>query len=78
MSDLGKIFEYEDMESSGDNIQAHYRFEKDKFYIAIENPWAGDTETGFGEATSINLTKDAAKQLYDLMGEFLVDFREEG
>ncbi len=71
MTEKYSIFEYEDASSAGDNMQAHFRFEKDKLYISIENPWCGDTESGFGATTCINLDKEAAKQLYDLIEKFI-------
>lgn len=31
--------------------------------IAVYEPWAGDTETGFGRGGTVWLTKDQAKEL---------------
>jgi len=36
--------------------------------ISIENPWAGNSASGFGQSTYINLTPEAAKAL----GEWLI------
>jgi hypothetical protein len=33
------------------------------FRITVEEPWAGDTETGFGQSCSIRLTTDNALKL---------------
>lgn len=36
-----------------------------RFHIEIDNPWAGDTETGFGYITYFNMTANQAKRLKD-------------
>jgi len=33
------------------------------FNLDIENPWAGDTETGLGAETHISLDRDGAERL---------------
>jgi hypothetical protein len=45
-------FAYEDDPTEG-KIEAHAR--GGKVYITMDNPWAGDSETGFGATTSIGL-----------------------
>lgn len=32
-------------------------------YIEVENPWDGDTQTGFGRSGSIKITKEQARAL---------------
>ena len=32
-------------------------------HIEIDNPWSGDTESGFGHSTSFTLTKEQACEL---------------
>lgn len=60
-------FIYEIPDSAGDNILC--RWDQDgEFMIQIEEPWAGDTETGFGQSTTIYLPKIAALKL----AEFIV------
>lgn len=55
--------------SCGDNLTAYYR--DGHFYLSIEEPWAGCTETGFGARTSATLDKQNAETLRDLLNEFL-------
>ena len=35
----------------------------DTAHIEIDNPWSGDTESGFGRSTSFTLTKEQAREL---------------
>lgn len=39
--------------------------------VRIENPWAGDTETGFGRTCNIELDLDRARQLRDWLTKTL-------
>lgn len=32
-------------------------------HIEVDNPWSGDTETGFGRSASFTLTKEQAREL---------------
>jgi hypothetical protein len=47
---------------SGDNT-AEFFFDERDLNISIDNPWAGDTETGFGYTTSIYVPRKHAKAL---------------
>lgn len=45
----------------GDSLDiSHY---KGEVYFAIDEPWAGDTETGFGRQTSFCLKAEEARYL---------------
>ena len=46
----------------GDNLSASIDYEG-KIAISVEEPWAGDTETGFGRSGSIRLTREQALTL---------------
>jgi len=41
--------------------------------ISIEEPWAGDTETGFGRSTGISLNHSHAKQILAFLQEWYSD-----
>lgn len=56
----------------GDNSLEAY-FLEDKLYVSIDNPWRGDSESGFGQECSINLDKSAIKDLI----KFLVGLEKE-
>ena len=43
----------------GDSLQAHIRNDG-RLTISVDNPWAGSTESGFGESGYADLPKDAA------------------
>ena len=64
MPDLFKIVE---IGGVGDNLTA-YSHHPDSLYIKIEEPWAGDTENGFGHEGSIRLER---VQVRDLINELL-------
>lgn len=49
----------EDGNSVGDNLTASIDH-GGMIAIEIEEPWAGDTESGFGRSGSIRLTRDKA------------------
>lgn len=51
--------------SCGNELQANWMelYEKTWLRIEIENPWAGDSESGFGQTCSILLTKEQVKKL---------------
>lgn len=42
-----------------------------KLYVHLDNPWAGDTETGFGASCSYKLTRAQAVRLRDWLVEGL-------
>lgn len=45
----------------------------DGAFLSIENPWAGDSETGFGQTTTISLTADQARQIAKYLIDGLAD-----
>jgi hypothetical protein len=52
-------FKLGDVDSiTGDTLEAWAR--NGTLYLSIENPWAGDTESGFGATTAVSLSKDDA------------------
>lgn len=51
----------EEDDSVGNSIQ--WSFYEDKFYIQIDNPWSGDTETGIGRTANITMSPNDAKEL---------------
>lgn len=59
----GPIFEAVDKNSAGDNLTVDER--NGHFNVTVEEPWAGDTETGFGQETSVSLDAEQAKALAD-------------
>lgn len=42
-----------------------------KLYVAVDEPWAGDTETGFGRRCSIDLSAEDARKLRDFLNDRL-------
>lgn len=46
----------------GDNLKATIAHDGE-IYIEVEEPWAGDTESGFGRSGSIKLSKAQAELL---------------
>jgi hypothetical protein len=48
--------------STGDSITAEIDYEG-KISLEIMEPWAGDTETGFGRSGAIRLSKEQALEL---------------
>ena len=53
-------------DKDGDNFLEVSHRDSD-FYFTIENPWAGDTETGFGQETSVHLDTERATRLYEFL-----------
>lgn len=41
--------------------------------FSINDEWCGSTETGFGATVTVDITKDDAIRLRDLLTEWLVD-----
>ena len=56
-----KQFQAEGEDSVGNNIDVSAN--KKGLEIRIENPWAGDTETGFGQSCYIDVSKEDALKL---------------
>jgi hypothetical protein len=46
-------------------------FRDDTFFIDVGNPWAGDTESGFGYTCHVSLTAGKALQLRDWLSAHL-------
>ena len=61
-NDFTEVFEFEDCASAGDNLEIDAL--REGVRIQVENPWAGCTETGFGEQTSVTLPKE---KIHDLV-----------
>ncbi len=40
----------------------------DALYVSIEEPWAGDTHSGFGATTSVTLTVEQAREMFNWLG----------
>ena len=57
-----ELFKLTEESSVGDSLSLEYH-EGQGLYLTVENPWSGDTETGFGNDASIKLTKEQALQL---------------
>jgi hypothetical protein len=56
-----KLFKLESDPSYGDRIEV--AIYGGSVTIRVENDWAGDTETGFGQSTSISLHAQDARKL---------------
>jgi hypothetical protein len=52
-----------EIDHDGDQLLVWFRGQD--LYISVENEWAGDTEAGFGEVTSIALTHAEARAFRD-------------
>lgn len=59
--------EIEEDGTTGDNLQAS-RVHSGHVVMTIENPWSGDTETGFGRSGSITLTPEQVARLVAFLG----------
>ena len=58
MVDQLQHFEYED--PAGVHVMLEATFHKDHIYLSIEDPWCGDTETGFGAECHVDMRSDKA------------------
>lgn len=56
--------------SVGNSIQ-FTEMEKNVLRVEIDNPWSGDTESGFGRTAHINLSRDGAEELLAFLTEWL-------
>jgi hypothetical protein len=54
---------YAEREGNGDNITATAYGEHGEIHLRIEEPWSGDTETGFGAICGMTLTRAEATAL---------------
>jgi hypothetical protein len=67
-----RVLLIEEPNSSGDNIEFvktdDYWTVKDGLHIKLENPWAGSTDEGFGQTTSITLTREQVQKLIEWWG----------
>lgn len=41
------------------------------FWLTVENPWAGDSERGFGAEATIRLDQEGARQLRDFLNQHI-------
>jgi len=57
-----KNFQSEENDSVGNNLEIT-SYDKDAINIRIDNPWAGDTESGFGQTCAISLCRDDAIEM---------------
>lgn len=60
------IFKINDADSGSDELEILAR--GDGLTVTVEEPWAGDTETGFGRACTVRISIDQAREL----GEWLI------
>lgn len=54
------IFKINDADNGCDELEATAH--GDAITITVEEPWAGDTETGFGRHCSIRIQKEQARE----------------
>jgi hypothetical protein len=66
MSDFDEALTFNDAESFLDDA-LEVRFWRGVFSLEVDNPFAGDTETGFGRTCHCDLTRDQAKQLAEFI-----------
>ena len=50
---------------------AEFTFRDGHLNVTVEEPWAGDTETGFGQTSSVGLPIEAARKLHQWLGAHL-------
>ncbi|WP_157783484.1 hypothetical protein [Rhizorhabdus wittichii] len=67
--DLEAVLVIEEHAGCGDHIECTYR--DGHFNITVDEPWAGDIETGFGQSTSIGLDRAQAELLRDWLSYHL-------
>ena len=70
MSDLEPVLTYEETNSPGDNLEATAC--NGGVTITVEEPWAGDSETGFGADCSVRMSYEDARRF----GQWLIDWAE--
>ena len=59
---MTELFKLTEERSVGNSLSLDH-YVGQGLYLKVENPWSGDTETGFGNDASIKLTKEQALQL---------------
>ena len=59
---MTELFKLTEESSVDDSLTLEYH-EGQGLYLTVENPWSGDTETGFGSEGCIKLTKQQALEL---------------
>ena len=67
MRSSNDIFKVNDVDLGSDSLEATDF--GGKINIQIDEPWAGSTETGFGQTTSITISYDEAEKL----GRWLIE-----
>jgi hypothetical protein len=55
---------------SGESLEVTLQ-QDDEFEFQIDNPWAGDSESGFGRTENVRLTRDQAVKLRDFLNKML-------
>lgn len=65
------IFRYDEPSGVEDNLEAVLR--DDGVTITIEEPWSGDTESGFGYSTSIRMGKQVAASFARWLAQWASD-----
>lgn len=56
--------------ANGDTLQIN-SYDGQSFTIEIDEPWAGDTETGFGITCSVRIERDQLAEIHEWIGECL-------
>lgn len=64
--EFGPVLNLEEENSVGDTIEVTER--DGHFNITVDEPWAGCTETGFGQTTSVSLKRHQAELLHAWLG----------
>jgi site-specific DNA-adenine methylase len=64
------VFTVQDKYGSSDEVTiiAH---DDGSLHFAIDQPWAGDTETGFGQYSEFDMGSDESKKLIDFLKEHI-------
>jgi hypothetical protein len=60
------VIEFEEVGGVGDTLTVDER--DGHFNFTTDEPWAGDSETGFGQSGSVSLTLSQALELWDWLG----------
>jgi len=62
-------FETLEIDEDGDNRLEATIHEDCSVYVVIENDWAGDTESGFGQSCCITLKPEGVANLRDFLNK---------
>jgi hypothetical protein len=55
------VFKINDADNGSDELEIMTR--GNGLTVTVEEPWAGDTETGFGRACTIRISKEQGREL---------------